>query len=527
MRAALRSATWLAASLVASFALFWSTLRASFLGDDFEVISDVVRDGPEPTWLTELGTGAHLRPILWTSVWANYRFGGMDPWGWHVVNVVLHGLTAWLVWLVARALLERVDQEALRRTVPPLAALIFLVSPVHAEPVSWVAARADLLMAPLCLVALLGWIRSRRVGDRWWLVTLAALALSLVAKESALTFVAVLIALDLWLPDPDRDRPSVRNAVRRAAPLLAIVGAYLVWYLALDGALLSDEGSVLRADGPVAIARRALQLVVRSVFPAMAWGWWLGAAAVAAVLMVLLVVGRERWGIAERLAPLRGLTGFAVTGLVLSIAPVARLGASPFTTAGERLAYLPSVFSALLVAVALGVALERWPRAAAVGTGAVLAFSVVALLVAQRTYVEGGRLASAVIASQQAFPNEQPVVVLAAPDTLDGAFVGRNAFGVALRFVNGRAESTTYHELSGVAMGNRLDTITVRPGSCTTCVVLWLDDPDASFTWTDPDAGLRIVQADDRRLEVDLGPPQERPSLWYVSGGRLVALGDH
>ena len=46
------------------------------------------------------------RPLASLTFAANYLAGGMDPFGWKLVNLVIHLLNGLLVYLVTRALLE-------------------------------------------------------------------------------------------------------------------------------------------------------------------------------------------------------------------------------------------------------------------------------------------------------------------------------------------------------------------------------------------------------------------------------------
>ncbi len=118
---------------------------------------------------------------------------------WHAVNLAVHAACA--------ALLYRL----LRRVMPDaafLAALLFAVHPIQAEPVDYVYARATLLCALFSLLAFSSWI-----ADRDW-IPVAWFALAVLSKEES---VSLPLVLALY---------SIRKAElrRRILPLAAMFG---------------------------------------------------------------------------------------------------------------------------------------------------------------------------------------------------------------------------------------------------------------------------------------------------------------
>ncbi|HKX01192.1 MAG TPA: hypothetical protein VJX71_01730, partial [Methylomirabilota bacterium] len=95
----------------------------------------------------------HYIPVTRLSWSLNYALGGMNPWGYHLVNVLLHAGNAVLFYFVARRLLaaavDRGAQAARTRlglsVGGAVAALVFGLHPLRAEPVAWITGRADVL----------------------------------------------------------------------------------------------------------------------------------------------------------------------------------------------------------------------------------------------------------------------------------------------------------------------------------------------------------------------------------------------
>jgi hypothetical protein len=568
-----------------SLALAAPVARAGFVGDDLESVLAVAGPGRGWGWLTGVGVGGHYRPVTFATYRLDHALGGLHPLPYHLTTAVLHGVAAWLVGLVvatlwvpartARGLLTGADPtggeliagdltggdrdtgawfSAGAAAVAATAATIaFLVSPAHGEPLAWVAARADPLLACWALVVVWAWARFRRGGGRrFGAAAIAAFALALGTKESAVALPLVLVAHDLWLPGGDR---AARRLARRLAdlwPFVVLVVGYLVAYAVAEGSFLVDEGSALRADGPLVRARRGVQVVVRSVVPALPrWAWWpvLPLGAVGAVALAAAVAGAARSPAAGRSAaatvPVAAPAGPAVVGFLATAwlvvgAPVARFGVALVDPGGERLAYLPSAFALGALAVAAVVVLEGVDRRTARAAVAVAAVAAVLgaglLVVRERTWRQAGRLADAVVADAGAWPRDRPVLLLGTPDTLRGVPVLRNGLYPALVLRHGWADPAhgappRAYDALPVALRRPGATVSVAPGPCRRCLTLRIDPADGRFAPARagddldvPGYGLAVRSVSATEAVVALSPTTPATAVWLLSGGRLVPI---
>lgn len=171
----------------AALGVYSSALSGQFIWDD----DYLVRDNQYLTswshlpqiFSKDINAGADsfcgfYRPLQILSYRVDYLVWKLEPPGYHLTNILLHALAAWLFFLLAEGFAGR--PAAL------FASFLFLVHPVQTEAVAYISGRADLLAA---IFIFLGILIERK---RPWSV--AAYALALLSKESALVFPAILWA---------------------------------------------------------------------------------------------------------------------------------------------------------------------------------------------------------------------------------------------------------------------------------------------------------------------------------------------
>ncbi|XP_014855747.1 PREDICTED: transmembrane and TPR repeat-containing protein 2-like [Poecilia mexicana] len=190
--------------------LYVNTLGADFCYDDSRAIKTNQDLLPETPWtnifyddfwgtlLTHSGSHKSYRPLCTLSFRLNYAVGGLEPWGYHAVNVALHGAVTVLFTSLARLLLGGGPWSL-------LAGLLFASHPVHTEAVAGVVGRADEGAALFFLLSLLCYVRHCGLRGRagpwrlaaWLLSSLACAACSMLWKELGVTVLAVAALYDV------------------------------------------------------------------------------------------------------------------------------------------------------------------------------------------------------------------------------------------------------------------------------------------------------------------------------------------
>jgi hypothetical protein len=182
--------------------------------------------------------GGLYRPLVMTSYALNHALGGLEPWGYHAVNVLLHAAVSLLVFGLLRTLVDRYTAA--------IAGLLFAAHAVHAEAVANIAGRAELLAAAGFVLALRCHVARERAADRpglLYAVGLGSFALALLSKESAITLPAVLLLWDVCFADVRASGLGARLRhllSHRLLPVYAGYAAVALVYLAARSLALSD-----------------------------------------------------------------------------------------------------------------------------------------------------------------------------------------------------------------------------------------------------------------------------------------------
>lgn len=193
-------------ALLAGLALlvYLPALRAGFIwDDDAYVTGNAALKSLRGLWEIWFLPGQHVQyyPLTFTSLWLNYHWGGLQPMGYHLVNILLHALNALFVW----KLLEKLK-------VPGawFAGLVFLLHPVHVESVAWITERKNVLSGCFYLLSLLSYLRFKEKGSRLWpwyfasfLCFLAALFSKTVTGTLPVTILLILGWKETRFPQKD------------------------------------------------------------------------------------------------------------------------------------------------------------------------------------------------------------------------------------------------------------------------------------------------------------------------------------
>lgn len=215
---------WLGLLLVAmTLAAYWPAFSAGFIWDDDSYVTEnpllTAPDGLWRIWFSAHSQSQYF-PLVFTTLRLEFQLWGLNPVGYHVVNVCLHIVNSLLVWAL------------LRRLALPgawLAAAIWALHPVQVETVAWVTELKNTESTLFYLLAIFAWLDfSGGKGGKFYAFAIFLHLLALFAKTTACTLPAALL-LVLWL----KNEPINGRRILQTLPFLALgigMGLLSVWW---------------------------------------------------------------------------------------------------------------------------------------------------------------------------------------------------------------------------------------------------------------------------------------------------------
>lgn len=232
------------------FLIYSNTLHFPFHYDDFRFIPDnpLLRDlgyflNPSNMYDINLAEDLHRyfrsRYVGFLSLWANYRLGGLDVKGYHLINIVIHILNSTLVYLIVTLTFRTpvLAGSSLEKKAPLIAlfsGLLFVSHPLQTEAVTYILQRLVLLSGMFYLLSIAVYVGARLSEGKASMFGLYVLAivcaiLGMKTKENVFTL-PVSISLFEFL----FFKSSFKKKVLFLAPLLLTMLIVPLAYLDID-----------------------------------------------------------------------------------------------------------------------------------------------------------------------------------------------------------------------------------------------------------------------------------------------------
>jgi len=435
--------------LVGGLVAYSTILNSWFLSDDFAQIGKVLSGDFSVVW--GRAQGGFFRPLFILSYVVDTKIWGARPFGFHLTNVVIHSLNAYLTYVVSLRLTEDLKLTARHRRMIAIAAgVLFLLHPSHTEAVSWISGRADLLATFFCLASLwfyLVYAHGKRPAQL--ALSLLCFSIALLAKESAICVPFLVIVLGLFIRPAENEGRSLRQFILVVALYLGILLLFVAVRSYVIGSLVGGYGVSQHLNfSPTWLRDRLLEASVRSVLPSLPsqlsrflfkplqslvfLSFSLACAGVVAAAIIL----RRRWYGSADLREQNRFLLILVALFLFALLPVINLRLTLYQTQGERFLYLPTVFSCLLMAYLTAIVRRR--MLCFVILICVVGFYAVRLYQTNRSWSEAAQLSRSITNELVDAATRDRLVILNAPDNLRGVPVFHNGLPEAIFYFQNR-----------------------------------------------------------------------------------------
>ncbi len=176
---------------------YWPSLNYLFVYDDygyvvsnFKLSQGITRETLK--WAFTTFDQANWHPLTWIFYLVEFQYFGLDPIGYHIINIILHAANVILFFLILKALSSSSSRSF-------FASLIFCVHPTHIESVVWISELKDVLSCFFWMIAMIAYFSYTRKKNFWtYVATFISIALGLMVKPMLVTLPFVFILLDAW-----------------------------------------------------------------------------------------------------------------------------------------------------------------------------------------------------------------------------------------------------------------------------------------------------------------------------------------
>jgi len=364
---------------------FGQALRHEFVGYDdqrYVVQNPWVTNGLTPGGIKWAFTHVHAsnwHPLTTISHMLDCQIYGLQPWGHHLTNILLHAAAAILLFFALRKLTGDLWPSL-------LVAAVFAVHPLRVESVAWVSERKDVLSGVffmLTLWAYARYVRGNGAASFWYVTVVVFFALGLMCKPTLVTLPFVLLLLDSWPLGRNQPSSSRGGGITRKTWLRLIVEKLPLFVLSAASCvatLLAQQEALDASLKPPLMERVGNALVSYAMYLAqMIWPARLavlypypeGNLKVAQVILALLLL----LSISAGVFVWRGKYPFLLTGwfwylgMLVPMIGIVQVGSQ---VRADRYTYLPQIGLYILVAWSAMELFQQWRRSRVILAAAAL-----------------------------------------------------------------------------------------------------------------------------------------------------------
>lgn len=373
--------------LLISIGLYLPTLEYGFVYDDkFQILDNKwitdVKYIPDvfssSVWSFDSGATSNIyRPLMHVIYMLEYYLFGLKPWGYHLVNILLHALNTVIVFLLSSHILknhqkttekkpagtEEIEQRqpdfsgTFSKITPAFfAAFFFATHPINTETVAWIGTLPELFMTAMYLSSFFLYITCSPGFNLRFIFSLVLFLIAVLFKETALTLFLVILLYDYYR----WNIISVLKRYKRYTPYLLIIAGYMALRIHALGGVTVRENARMGVEQLILnffplflqyTKKLLLPFDLKAIYvflPVNSLSEWIVIGAIAFTFMYMTF-----WYISKK----RDIIFFlSLTFIFTPLIPIYYLPAMRDTVFAERYLYLSSFGFAILISYIMGKA---------------------------------------------------------------------------------------------------------------------------------------------------------------------------
>lgn len=141
--------------------------------------------------------GGNYNPLTTLTYLFEYTKFGLNPFPYHLLNVLLHLVNTWLVFKLS-------DKLSGKKITALVVCILFAVHPMHVESVAWVSERKDVLYTLFYISSILVYLKyhtlinATEYKSKYYLGSILLFTGALFSKSAAVTLPVLLLAIDVY-----------------------------------------------------------------------------------------------------------------------------------------------------------------------------------------------------------------------------------------------------------------------------------------------------------------------------------------
>lgn len=340
--------------------------------------------------------------------------------GYHITNILLHLANTFLATYTFRILLNSVKIKEIKISKTSyIFFFLFLLSPVHSEPLCYILGRAGLIVTLFCTLSFLFFLKANFKNWRLLLVSLLFFLLALFSYEISWIFPVIILLAAFYF--------KITQNVKSKA-IIAYVIPYFVlfflWFLIkiifIDKLKITPYGNsiFLSFDIP-ALIKNFIVLFFRNIIPPFkSTAFFISLSVIAGILIIYFLLSSG-----NRSKQLLIFLWLIILIWLSAFLPALVFGINSHTSESERYIYFSSVFAIMFVATALSLLPSK---AITIFVVIIICFIYSGVLFSTiNNYIRGGNFSKSYLSVLRRYNSGKNVYLINQPSQYSGALLFR------------------------------------------------------------------------------------------------------